>query len=130
MVWDQDTLKSLIKKNLSDCRIILVAPHREPYMHIYRGGEIQTIMPASGVAIALDSLMQSCGGTWVAVGSGEADRETVRKRDALCGTSPGSQVVQTAPGVLTRQEEREYYYGFANSALWPLCHVGVQPPTL
>jgi trehalose-6-phosphate synthase len=127
MVWDQDKLKLFIKDNLSDCQIILVS-HREPYMHIYRGGEVQTIMPASGMAIALDSLMQSCGGTWVAVGSGEADRGTVSHGDALM--VPPQDPKYTLRRVwLTRQEERDYYYGFANSALWPLCHVAYSRPS-
>lgn len=47
MIWDQESLKLLIAESLSDYQIILVS-HREPYMHIYRGGEIQTIIPARG----------------------------------------------------------------------------------
>ena len=43
-----------MEEKLSDCQIILVS-NREPYMHIYRGGEVEVIMPASGMAIALDS---------------------------------------------------------------------------
>ena len=126
MIWDKENLKLLIAENLSDHQIILVS-HREPYTHIYRDGEVQIIVPASGVAIALDCLMQSCGGTWVAAGSGEADRETVSNGDALL-------VPAQAPKYklrrvwLTRQEERDYYYGFANSALWPLCHVAYSRP--
>ena len=126
MLWDQDNLKKLIEERLLDFHIILVS-NREPYMHIYQGGEVKTIIPASGVAIALDSLMQSCGGTWVAAGSGEADRETVGNGDALL--VPPQDPKYTLRRVwLTRQEEREYYYGFANSALWPLCHVAYSRP--
>ena len=29
---------------------------------------------------------------------------------------------------LTRQEERDYYYGFSNEALWPLCHIAYTRP--
>jgi trehalose 6-phosphate synthase len=29
---------------------------------------------------------------------------------------------------LSRGEERGYYHGFSNSALWPLCHVAFEPP--
>ena len=29
---------------------------------------------------------------------------------------------------LSRGEERGYYHGFANSALWPLCHLSFEPP--
>ena len=58
LIWNHENLRKLIAERLADHRIVLVS-HREPYMHIYRGGEVQTITPASGVAIALDSLMQS-----------------------------------------------------------------------
>jgi trehalose 6-phosphate synthase len=82
MVWNKQRLKSLVEEKLSDYQIILVS-NREPYMHIYRGGEVEVIMPASGMAIALDSLMQTCGGTWIAAGSGEADQEAVAGQDAV-----------------------------------------------
>jgi len=126
MFWDHDSLKRLIKERLSDFQIILVS-NREPYMHIYRGGEVETIMPASGMAIALDSMMQACGGTWVAAGSGEADREAVSSGDALM-VPPQDSKYRLRRLWLTRQEERDYYYGFANSALWPLCHVAYSRP--
>jgi len=29
---------------------------------------------------------------------------------------------------LTREEEAGYYYGFANRALWPLCHIAYTRP--
>ncbi|MBM4284917.1 MAG: trehalose-6-phosphate synthase [Deltaproteobacteria bacterium] len=101
--------------------------NREPYMHVYRGGEVETIMPASGMAIALDSLMQTAGGTWVAAGSGEADREAVSSGDALL-VPPQDPRYKLRRLWLTRQEEIDYYYGFANSALWPLCHVAYTRP--
>ena len=128
MLWDQDNLRKLIEERLLDFQIILVS-NREPYMHIYRGGEVKTIIPASGVAIALDSLMQSCGGTWVAAGSGEADRETVSHGDALL--VPPQDPKYTLRRVwLTRQEEREYYYRLCQFR--PVAPVprGLQPPAL
>jgi trehalose 6-phosphate synthase len=126
MFWDQATLQRLIEERLSEFQMILVS-NREPYMHIYRGGEIETIMPASGMAIALDSLMQTCGGTWVAAGSGEADREACTEGDSLM-VPPGAPKYKLRRLWLTRQEELDYYYGFANEALWPLCHVTYTRP--
>ncbi len=126
MFWNQETLQQLINERLSDFQLILVS-NREPYMHIYRGGEIETIMPASGMAIALDSLMQACGGTWVAAGSGEADREACTAGDALM-VPPQDPRYKLRRLWLTRQEELDYYYGFANEALWPLCHVSYTRP--
>lgn len=126
MFWDQVTLQRLITERLSGFKMILVS-NREPYMHIYKGGEVETIMPASGMALALDSLMQTCGGTWVAAGSGEADREACTEGDALM-VPPHAPRYKLRRLWLSRQEELDYYYGFSNEALWPLCHVSYTRP--
>ncbi len=84
-------------------------------------------MPASGMAIALDSLMQTCGGTWVAAGSGEADQEAVAGQDAEM-VPPKDPKYKLRRVWLTKQEERDYYYGFSNEALWPLCHIAYTRP--
>ena len=126
MIWNKQRLKSLVEEKLSDYQIILVS-NREPYMHIYRGGEVEVIMPASGMAIALDSLMQACGGTWIAAGSGEADQEAVAGLDAVM-VPPQDPKYKLRRVWLTKQEERDYYYGFSNEALWPLCHIAYTRP--
>ncbi len=128
MLWNQDNLRKLIEERLVDFQIILVS-NREPYMHIYRGGEVKTIIPASGVAIALDSLMQSCGGTWVAAGSGEADRETVSRRGCSSGPSPGPQV-HIAPGVADPPGRKRVLLRLCQFR--PVAPVprGLQPPAL
>ena len=67
--------------------------------------------------------MRACSGTWIAHGSGSADRE--RRRRARPG--PACLRAQTTTCLrrvwLTAEEEQGYYYGFANEGLWPLCHV-------
>jgi len=63
----------------------------------------------------------------IAAGSGEADREAVSSGDALM-VPPQDSKYRLRRLWLTRQEERDYYYGFANSALWPLCHVAYSRP--
>lgn len=126
MAWDHDRLRQLINDKLADFQIILVS-NREPYMHVYRGGELELIVPASGMAIALDSLMQTCGGTWVAAGSGEADREASTEGDVLL-VPPRDPKYKLRRLWLTRQEEKDYYYGFSNEALWPLCHLAYTRP--
>jgi trehalose-6-phosphate synthase len=126
MIWNKDRLKTFVKNKMNDYQIILVS-NREPYMNIYRGGEVEVIMPASGMAIALDSLMQTCGGTWVAAGSGEADQEAVAGQDAEM-VPPQDPKYKLRRVWLTKQEERDYYYGFSNEALWPLCHIAYTRP--
>ena len=40
-------------------------------------------MPASGLVSALEPILRACDGTWIAHGSGDADRETVDAHDRL-----------------------------------------------
>jgi trehalose 6-phosphate synthase len=41
---------------------------------------IEWTRPASGLVTALDPVMRATGGTWIAHGSGSADRETADAR--------------------------------------------------
>ncbi|OHB88738.1 MAG: trehalose-6-phosphate synthase [Planctomycetes bacterium RIFCSPHIGHO2_12_FULL_52_36] len=102
--------------------------NREPYVHTFQGEEIKCGMPASGVTMALDPVMQSCGGIWIAHGSGDADKEVVDAHNHI--QVPPEESRYTLRRVwLTKEEEAGYYYGFSNEALWPLCHVVYTRPT-
>src|ERR1041384_4394874 len=61
---------------LNDCKFILVS-NREPYEHVrgVQGGAIEVRQPPGGLVSALDPTMRRTHGTWVAWGSGTADRE-------------------------------------------------------
>ncbi len=53
---------------------LVVVSNREPYSHERDDdGEIRVQSAAGGLTSALDPVMQSRGGTWVAWGSGDAD---------------------------------------------------------
>ena len=106
----------------------LVVANREPYIHRYRDGEIEWIRPAGGLTTALDPVMRACGGTWVAHGSGDADRDAAGP-DGRVGVPPDDPTYVLRRVWLTKEEEEGYYYGFANSTLWPLCHQVYQRPT-
>jgi trehalose 6-phosphate synthase len=58
---------------------------------------------------------------WVAHGAGTADRAVVDERDGVDVPSANSQY-RLRRVWLDTQEERGYYFGFANEGLWPLCH--------
>src|SRR5450432_3576154 len=85
------------------------------------------MVPASGLVTALEPILRACDGTWVAHGSGDADRETVDKHDCL--RVPPEEPRYTLRRVwLSREQEEGYYYGFANEGLWPLCHIAHTRP--
>src|SRR3989338_2342041 len=126
-MWNREGLKEFIKQKMADYLFVIVS-NREPYVHTFQGEEIKCCMPASGVTMALDPLMQSCGGIWIAHGSGDADKEVVDAHNHI--QVPPEESRYTLRRVwLTKEEEAGYYYGFSNEALWPLCHVVYTRPT-
>lgn len=120
------TLKQLLRRELKN-HLLVVVSNRQPYIHVHRRGRIACLRPASGMALALDPVMQATGGVWIAHGSGSADRETADAQGRL--RVPPRRPAYTLERVwLTRAQEEGYYYGFANSALWPLCHIAYRRP--
>lgn len=127
MPWTKDALKEIVRDKIGDHKFIVVS-NREPYIHTYTEEGIQCITPASGMAVALNPVTIACGGTWIAHGSGDADRETVDERDHVA--VPPEQPSYTLRRVwLTREENHGFYYGYSNEGLWPLCHTVYVRPT-
>jgi len=124
--WTSDRLKAFVEDALKGRSIYLVS-NREPYIHVRRNKTVEHFFPASGMATALEPIMQACGGTWVAFGSGDADKEVVDKNDRV--RVPPDDPKYTLRRVwLTPKEEAGYYYGFSNEGLWPLCHLAHTRP--
>ena len=125
-IWTRASLHELIISKLAGYKFIVVA-NREPYVHQYAGDEIECIRPASGMATAVDPIMIASGGTWVAHGSGDADRATVDDHDHI-PMPPESPAYTLRRVWLTKEQEDGYYYGLANEGLWPLCHITFTRP--
>jgi trehalose 6-phosphate synthase len=121
---------------------LIVVGNREPYIHVRSvreptwwsrllgakpSEEVTWIRPASGVVTALDPVMRACGGTWIAHGSGNADKEVSDEKGRV--RVPPDKPSYTLRRVwLTREEEDGYYYGASNNAIWPLCHIAYARP--
>lgn len=126
MNFTRGTLRRLIRRTLRERRFVVVS-NREPYIHTYRDGQLQVLRPASGLTVALDPMMRAVGGVWVAHGSGDADRDVADEAGRI--RVPPEKPTYTLKRVwLTPEQEDGYYYGFANSALWPLCHIAYRRP--
>ncbi len=119
-IWSPDTLKNLLHKQLIGERIIVVS-NREPYIHSKKNGAIEVHRPASGLVTAVEPVMRACSGTWIAHGSGNADLETVDANDRV-RVPPDKPEYNLRRIWMSTEEEKGYYYGFANEGLWPLCH--------
>ena len=125
-MWTKESLNALVKEKLANYLFIVVS-NREPYVHTYVGSEIRCQVPASGLTVALDPVMRACGGTWIAHGSGDADREVVDENSRV-GVPPGDPRYTLKRVWLSKEEEDGYYFGFSNEALWPLCHISYTRP--
>ena len=109
-------------------RPLIVVSNREPYLHNETpSGEIVVSHATGGVAVALDALMRERGGVWVAHGAGTADRRVVDAQDKV-RVPPGHPSYDLRRLWLEEPTFSNYYNGFANEGLWPLCHlVDVRP---
>ena len=125
--WSPKTLAQLLIEELPGVNVLVVS-NRQPYIHNRSAdGGIELQLPASGLVSALEPVMRTCRGTWIAHGSGTADRETVDLRDHI--RVPPDQPEYTLRRLwLTDEEVEGYYYGIANEGLWPLCHIAFVRP--
>jgi trehalose 6-phosphate synthase len=126
-IWDQQALRATLRSELHGHDVIAVS-NREPYIHIRTNGGVRLQRPASGLVTALEPVMRACSGTWIAHGSGSADRETVDRHDRIA-VPPEHPLYQVRRIWLSKEEEDGYYSGFANEGLWPLCHIAHVRPT-
>jgi trehalose-6-phosphate synthase len=127
MKWDKELLKKNVRDKIGEHKFIIVS-NREPFIHQYSDEGIQCITPASGMTTALYPIVNTCGGIWIAHGSGEADRDVVDERDHIA-VPPAAPSFTLRRVWLSREEEEGYYYGYANEGLWPLCHIVYTRPT-
>jgi len=127
-LWTAERLRVSLRTKLQE-KPLFVVSNREPYMHVFNEKDkaINMIVPASGVVTALEPVLLACNGTWIANGSGNADRELVDTHDHL--RVPPDHPSYTLRRVwLTDEEDKGYYEGFSNEGLWPLCHIAHTRP--
>ncbi len=121
LAWTPQTLRAILRTDLPEQEVLVVS-NREPYIHVRRGDSVALWRPASGLVTAMEPIMRACSGTWIAHGSGSADREVVDAH-AHVAVPPEQPAYQLRRVWLTPEQEAGYYYGFANEGLWPLCHI-------
>jgi len=125
-LWTAQRLADHVRKKLDGSNLFVVS-NREPYTHTRRDKKISVTVPASGLVTAIEPILRTCHGTWVASGSGNADKETVDAHDRL--QVPPDDPRYTLRRIwLSTEEEDGYYNGFANEGLWPLCHIAHTRP--
>ena len=126
-LWTAERLADHVRTKLNGSNLFVVS-NREPYIHSRQGNETTVMVPASGLVTAIEPILRACKGTWIAQGSGDADKDTVDSHDRLL-VPPNDPKYTLRRIWLSKEEEDGYYYGFANEGLWPLCHMAHARPT-
>ncbi len=105
-------------------RPLILLSNREPYEHVHKPSGIEIRFPAGGLVSALDPILRQTHGTWVAWASGDADRVVADDAGRVM-VPPGDPSYTLRRVWLSESDVEGFYLGFANSALWPLCHLFV-----
>ncbi len=101
---------------------LIVVSNREPVSHVRGPQGIRAVRPPSGMVAAIEPIVRAVGGTWIAHGSGNADRLVTGARDCIALPEENPRYVLRRVW-LSQDEENGYYHGLSNTALWPLCHI-------
>jgi hypothetical protein len=93
---------------------LIVVSNRAPVEVEHADGGMRVRRTVGGLAIALDDVLRSRSGVWIAWAGPDAP-EILRPSVTGLGYS-----IRTAQ--LGAEEVAHFYGGFANQVLWPLCH--------
>lgn len=112
-----------------DYKLILVADG-EPYVSVVNeDGSISSEMRAGGVAVALDPIARATNALYIARAKNEQEKLALdRTGKMLVGNADGSYMLKRM--FFTEKEIHDYYFGFSNQVMWPLCHVAFERPQL
>ncbi|MFH1428962.1 MAG: trehalose-6-phosphate synthase [Candidatus Margulisiibacteriota bacterium] len=114
-------LELFINSKLEQYKLVVVS-NREPYEHKRVGNKVTCSAPKGGLVTALEPVLAHCRGTWIAWGSGNADREYVDK-DSCLMVPPEKPAYKLHRIWLTEKEVDNYYFGLSNKVFWPLFHM-------
>lgn len=125
--WTEEKLQKLLKSKFNGKQVVVVS-NREPYIHNKGEEGIKLSKPASGLVSGVEPILFASGGTWVAHGSGTADKDVVNVSDQVAVPEDNPRYILKRVW-LTAEEELHYFDGFSNEGLWPLCHMAHIRPT-
>ncbi|MGH9467746.1 MAG: alpha,alpha-trehalose-phosphate synthase (UDP-forming) [Terriglobales bacterium] len=108
-------------------RRFIIVSNRQPFAHVRHNGGVRVEKPPSGLTLALEPIVQATRGTWIASSSGDADAEHVDAKGRVVSPPPGVNYALRRIFLPPRLQQ-DFYTGFANSTLWPLCHIAYHQP--
>ncbi|MEN9243601.1 MAG: trehalose-6-phosphate synthase, partial [Gloeomargarita sp. DG02_5_bins_242] len=105
-------------------RLVIVS-NREPYTIQTHGNEIRIERMPGGLVSALDPVLRRRHGLWICwedASKKSVELEDVASDEDSIDWDKIQLPYQIQPVPLTQQEINHYYYGYANTRLWPLFH--------
>lgn len=99
---------------------LVVVSNRGAYVFQERENTLLTRRTVGGLASALEPVLTDHGGTWISW-CGRIDKDG-RQTGVKVSVPPGEPRYNIQEILLTEEEYRNYYHGFCNACLWPLCH--------
>jgi alpha,alpha-trehalose-phosphate synthase [UDP-forming] len=100
---------------------LLIISNRAPYSLRRRGRTTELVRSIGGLASTLDDTLRRRGGVWLAWSGAAIRRSRAARRSVRSLVVPdGGYRLRLLS--LTDEEVADYYHGFANRSLWPLCH--------
>jgi trehalose-6-phosphate synthase len=110
----------------SGYKVIIVAD-AETKMHVAKNGASILQNVHGGVASSFDTLAQASNATYIARARTDEDKKAVdRKGKVVIHGEEGNYTLKRI--FLSDEEVNNYYFGFSNQTLWPLCHVAFEKP--
>lgn len=108
---------------------LIVVADGEPYVSRVTQQGVVTEIPAGGVAVALDPIARATDALYIARAKNEEERSVLNEEGKLLvGNADGNYLLKRL--FIDEQDMMNYYYGFSNQTLWPLCHVAFEEPII
>lgn len=124
---EQEAHDNEMNKRANNRRLVVVS-NREPYKVQLEEGEVQVEKTPGGLVTALDPVLKESKGVWVCwEGTPQRvenfhDQPAVPTLSALAEQNHEALPYEIRTVALSENEINHYYYGFANTRLWPLFH--------
>lgn len=103
----------------------IIAADAEPFTNKIVRNQPHVSIAAGGVATAFGPVAKASQAIFVARAKTPEDKQTVDKNGKIQDPT-GTYTLKRL--FVTEEEMEDYYFGFANQTLWPLCHVSFQKP--
>ncbi len=103
-----------------DSHDLVIASNRLPCTLERRGGSWRVRAGSGGLITAMAPVLKDRGGVWI--GWPGVVTEDTDELDRLLLSEGERHGYKLEPVLLTREEKRAFYHGFANEIIWPLFH--------